>query len=80
MHSRGKIGVGEEFVHESTIGTLFTGKILRTAKVGPYDAVVPEISGRAWLTGWHTYGVDPEDPLRNGFALGDTWGGMTVTA
>ncbi|MCH9672777.1 MAG: proline racemase family protein [Gammaproteobacteria bacterium] len=41
--------------------------------VGPYDAVVPQLSGRAWLTGLHQYGLDPSDPFPDGYTLSDTW-------
>ena len=43
-------------------------------KVGDYDAVVPTLSGQAWITGFAQYVVDPEDPFPNGFTVGDIWG------
>jgi proline racemase len=43
-------------------------------KVGELDAVVPAITGRAWITGFHQLVVDPTDPLAAGFKLPDTWG------
>ncbi len=73
LHERGKIGVGEDFVNESIISTTFTGRIEGLTKVGHIVAVRPSISGRAWITGTHQVGRDPEDPLGKGFGLGDTW-------
>jgi proline racemase len=57
------------FVHESLIGTLFTGRVASRARVGDYAAIVPEISGSAWITGEHTFLVDADDPLRAGFRI-----------
>jgi proline racemase len=44
--------------------------LLEEAKVGQFDAVIPEITGRAYVTGMHTFVIDPEDPLPEGFQLG----------
>ena len=73
LHAKGRLDIGEEFVHESVLGTLFTGKLLETTSVGQYEAVVPEISGQAWITGFANYVVDPTDPLPNGYTVGDIW-------
>ena len=73
LHARGELAIGEEFVHESVIGTLFKGKLLEETKIGQYNAVVPEISGQAWITGFANYVVDPTDPLPNGYTVGDIW-------
>lgn len=70
LHTTGKLAVGEEFVHESAIGTLFRGRILEETAVGPYSAVVPEVTGSAYITGMHQFMVDPDDPLGCGFILG----------
>jgi len=59
----------ELFVHESLIGTLFRGRILRRTQVGEFPAIVPQIEGTAWLTGEHTLYVDDDDPLHDGFRL-----------
>jgi proline racemase len=74
LYARGQLGLEQDFVHESTIGTLFTGRLVGTAAVGPYQGVIPTISGRGWITGIHQYATDPEDPLAGGFTLSDTWG------
>jgi proline racemase len=57
------------FVHESIIGTTFSARVLERTKVGELDAVVPELSGDAWITGEHTFVVDDDDPLRDGFRI-----------
>jgi trans-L-3-hydroxyproline dehydratase len=67
--ARGRLGDGASFTVESIIGTRFRGRALRTATVGPYDAVVPEITGSAWLIGRSELWIAPDDPLRSGFVL-----------
>jgi trans-L-3-hydroxyproline dehydratase len=68
-HSRGRLREGEAFTVESVIGTRFRGRMLRAAAVGPYDAVVPEVAGSAWLVGRSELWIAPDDPLREGFVL-----------
>ena len=70
MHARGEIRTGEVFVHESIIGSLFYCKVLETAEVAGIPAVVPEIKGSAYVTGMHTFVIDPDDPFPHGFQLG----------
>jgi proline racemase len=69
LHARGELRVGEEFVNRSVIGTRFTGRVVEETEVGGLSAVVPEISGRAWITGRGEYLLDPDDPFPAGFAL-----------
>jgi proline racemase len=69
LHARGELGVGEEFVNRSLIGTRFGGRIVAETEIGGRPAVVPEISGRAWITGTGEYVLDPEDPFPAGFSL-----------
>ncbi|GGJ78380.1 proline racemase [Pilimelia anulata] len=69
LHARGRLAVGERHVNESLLGTRFTGTLLRTAAVGGLPAVIPTITGRAWLTGTAQYLLDPTDPFPNGFVL-----------
>jgi trans-L-3-hydroxyproline dehydratase len=57
------------FVHESLIGTRFNGRVASRTLVGDYPAIVPEIEGSAWVTGEHTFLVDDDDPLKDGFRL-----------
>jgi proline racemase len=73
LHAKGLIKTGETFDHESIIGTHFIGKIVEEARCGDRNAVIPTISGRAWITGITQYGVDPEDPFPAGYTLPDTW-------
>jgi proline racemase len=72
LEARGKMG--ETYVAESVIDTTFSGRVVGRTKVGSVDAVVPAITGRAWITGFHQLVVDPTDPLAAGFKLPDTWG------
>ena len=73
LHARGTLGLDQPFRHEGILGTVFTGRLLEETTVGPYRAVVPELSGTAWITGIAQYVVDPEDPFPNGFTVGDIW-------
>ncbi|MGC2403910.1 MAG: proline racemase family protein [Acidobacteriaceae bacterium] len=73
LYAKGQLGPGEDFVHESMLGTLFTGRLVGEAKVGRYPAVIPEISGSAWITGFANYVLDPTDPFPEGFMVGDLW-------
>ncbi len=75
LHAKGKLPLGQDFVHEGILGTTFTGRLLEETRVGSYAAVTPTISGQAWITGFAQYVVDPEDPFPNGFTVGDIWGG-----
>ena len=69
LHARGELAIGEPFVNESVIGTRFTGRLVEETQVGGLPAVVPEITGRAWVTGTARYLLDAEDPFPAGFAL-----------
>ncbi len=73
LRARGLMQVGDTFIAESIIDSRFTGRIVAEAKVGGLDAIVPEISGRAWITGTHQHMLDPDDPWPNGYRLSDTW-------
>jgi proline racemase len=75
MHARNQLRVGAEFRHESIIDTVFTGRLVDTVKLGDVTAVVPEITGHGWITGFAGYVVDPTDPFPTGFTVGDIWGG-----
>jgi proline racemase len=70
LHARGALGVGEDFVNESVLGTRFTGRIVEETEVGGRAAIVPEITGRAWITGMGQYLLAPDDPFPAGFRLG----------
>ncbi|BAQ12881.1 putative proline racemase [Clostridium botulinum] len=70
LYRRGKIGIGEPFVYESFIKTTFKGVIKEESKVGEFPAVIPQITGSAYLTGISTYIIDNDDPLKYGFQVG----------
>ena len=66
LHAKGELAVGEPFRSQSVLATEFTGRVLRETKVGKFAAIVPEITGSAWITGFPTFVVDPDDPCRFG--------------
>ena len=72
LHAKGELALGEEFVHESIIGSLFYARLIRETKVGDYKAVVPTIRGSAHITGINQFVVDPDDPFPAGFQLAKT--------
>jgi proline racemase len=74
MAARGQLKVGETFEATSIIGSSFTGKILAEESIGDRPGIVPEISGRGWVTGIHQHMLDPSDPWPGGYRLSDTWG------
>jgi len=65
----GRLQVGESFVHESIIGSLFHGRVEAAAKVGDYDAIIPSIGGWARQTGLNTIFIDDRDPFARGFQV-----------
>jgi proline racemase len=69
LHARGELAVGDSFVNESLIGTRFTGRIAGATTIGGRPAIVPEITGRAWITAMGQYLLDAEDPFPAGFSL-----------
>jgi proline racemase len=71
LHARGELALGSDFVNESILGTSFTGRIVEeTSLRDGRTAVVPTITGRAWITGMGQYILDPEDPFPHGFRVG----------
>lgn len=76
LHAKGELPLHQPFRHEGILGTVFTGELIREVDVGaPYPAVIPTLSGRAWITGTANYILEPEDPFPEGFTIGDIWGG-----
>jgi proline racemase len=73
LHARGELGIDEPFRHEGILGTVFTGRLVEETTVGGIPAVVPTITGEAWITGFASYALDPEDPFPDGFTVGDIW-------
>jgi proline racemase len=78
LHAKGQLGLQTDFVHESILGTTFTGRLIGETTIGPYPAVVPTITGQAWITGIAQYLIDPTDPFPEGFMVGDLWGGIAL--
>lgn len=69
LYAKGELKKGEKFFYESILGTIFEGEIVDTAKVGEFDAVVPQITGSAYITGFNHFVIDEEDPVKYGFIL-----------
>lgn len=69
LHARGELGMEEDFVNESFIGTRFVGRLVGSTTVGDLEAVIPTVRGRAWITGTAQYMLDPSDPFPAGFTL-----------
>jgi proline racemase len=66
LHGKGELGVGQWFRSQSVLATEFRARIVGETKVGPFQAIVPEITGSAWITGFPTFVLDPDDPCRFG--------------
>jgi len=73
LHARGELAPGESFVGLSPIDSRFDCRIESLARVGGREAVVPSLSGRAWITGTYQHMLDPGDPWPEGYRLSDTW-------
>jgi len=71
LYAKGKLKRGDEFITESILGTMFKGKIVDEIEIGEFKAIIPEITGRAWITGFNILVVHPDDPLKYGFRLRD---------
>jgi proline racemase len=69
LHARGELPLHTDFVNESFIGTRFVGRLVGESTVGDVPAVVPTITGRAWVTGTAQYLLDPDDPFPAGFLV-----------
>lgn len=74
LHARGEMRLGQTLDATSIIGSRFRGRIAGEAEIGDRPAILPEISGRAWITGIHQHLLDPGDPWPEGYRLSDTWG------
>lgn len=76
LHAQGKMQVGDTLKAHSIIGSTFLGRIADETQVGDRNipAIIPEISGRGWISGIHQHMLDPSDPWPRGYKLNDTWG------
>jgi proline racemase len=73
LHAKGELQDGDEFRHEGILGTVFTGRVEEETRIGDRAAIVPSITGTAWVTGFASYVVDPTDPFPEGYTVGDLW-------
>lgn len=73
LHARGALGVGDRFVGRSVIGSEFHCRVTAETTLGDRPAIVPSLSGRAWITGTRQEMLDPADPFPQGYRLSDTW-------
>jgi len=73
LHARGLMAVGEKYIARSVIDSRFDGRIVAETRVGDKPAIIPELSGRGWLTGTYQHMLDPTDPWPEGYRIGDTW-------
>jgi trans-L-3-hydroxyproline dehydratase len=73
LHARGLMKEGERYIARSIIDSRFDGRIVKTTKIGDKDAIIPELSGQAWLTGTYQHMLDPTDPWPSGYRISDTW-------
>ena len=69
LYKKGHLKIDEKFVYESITGNMFKGRVLEETKVGEFDAIIPEITGGAYITGFNHFVIDPEDPLKYGFTV-----------
>lgn len=73
LHAKGQLAVGEVFIGRSIIGSEFRCRIDSTSEIAGRPAIIPCLSGRAWITGTHQHLLDPSDPWPGGYRLSDTW-------
>ncbi len=70
LYARGELNLNQDFVHESFIGTVFTGRLIKEVNLNQeVKGVIPTIEGRAWITGFQQFVLDPEDPFPGGFLV-----------
>lgn len=77
LHARGLLKPGDRFIGRSIVGSRFDCRIESATDFKGKGAIVPSISGRAWITGIHQHLLDPEDPWPRGYRLSDTWPGAS---
>jgi proline racemase/trans-L-3-hydroxyproline dehydratase len=77
LYAKGELNIGEEFIYESITGSMFKGSITREIEIEGYKAVIPQITGSAYITGFNKWVIDKTDPLKNGFLFGKNKGKKT---
>jgi trans-L-3-hydroxyproline dehydratase len=73
LHAKGLMQVGDRYIGRSVIDSKFEGRIIGETTVGNHKAIVPQITGRAWISGQTTLLLDPDDPYPDGYKVSDTW-------
>lgn len=73
LYASGEMGMDDTFTARSIIESEFQGRVVEAVDLDGTPAIVPEISGRAWITGTHQHMLDPSDPWPEGYRLSDTW-------
>jgi trans-L-3-hydroxyproline dehydratase len=73
LHAKGLMQIGNTYIGRSVIDSKFIGRIASETTVGNHKAIVPQITGRAWISGQSTLMLDPDDPYPNGYKISDTW-------
>ncbi len=73
LHAKGLMKLGETYIGRSVIDSKFVGQIAGETIVGNHKAIIPQITGRAWISGETTLLLDPEDPYPAGYKVSDTW-------
>jgi proline racemase len=73
LYARGDMRIGDRLIARSVIDSRFDGRIVAETRVGDRAAIIPEISGRAWITGRTELSLDPDDPWPRGYRIADTW-------
>jgi len=73
LYAKGELKLHQPFRHEGILGNVFTGELVEAVNLENRPAVVPTISGKAWITGFNTYVLEHDDPLPDGFKIGDIW-------
>jgi proline racemase len=73
LHAKGELALSQPFRHEGILGNVYTGELVEEVAMHDRTAVVPTISGQAWITGFSTWVLDADDPFPYGFTVGDIW-------
>jgi trans-L-3-hydroxyproline dehydratase len=73
LHAKGLMQVGDTYIGRSVIDSKFEGRIIGETTVGNQKAIIPQITGRAWISGQTTLFLDPDDPYPDGYKVSDTW-------
>ena len=73
LHAKGRMQVGDRYRARSIIGSEFLCEIESEAAIGETNAIIPTVTGRAWITGTHQLMLDDDDPWPEGYRVADTW-------